>query len=88
MEVPPELKGRYLERRQLDLKICWASFKKANFTILQKVGHQLKGSAQTFGHGELSDIGAELESAASMKDFLRIQRSLENFSRWMGEHSS
>lgn len=88
MEVPPELKGRYLERRQNDLKVCWASFKKANFNILQKVGHQLKGSAETFGHGELSEIGAELETAAIKKDSFLIHKTLKEFSRWVGEHSN
>lgn len=86
MDVPQEMLFRYMERRKKDLETCLLCLEKENFTELEKVGHQLKGNAVTFGYSELSEIGSHMEKAAARKDVDEIERALEEFSSWVNHH--
>ena len=86
MEVPQEILSRYLERRKRDLEACLYNLEKKNFSELEKVGHQLKGNASTFGHEDLTSISSELELAAATRDIAQLEFALENFSTWVSEH--
>lgn len=86
MEVPAEIHSRYLARRKEDLQKCLLNFQELNYSELEKVGHQLKGNGLTFGYQELSRIGSQLESAAAYKDEAELQRVINDFSCWVGEH--
>lgn len=83
MEVPEEIKHKYLERRVKDLDVCFDSLKKKNFLSLEKVGHRLKGSATTFGHPELSNIGEKLERSAGVEDGPQVEAILKEFRIWL-----
>lgn len=83
MEVPEEIKYKYLERRVNDLDACFESLKKKNFLSLERVGHRLKGSATTFGHPELSSIGEKLERSAVMEDEPQVEAVLKEFKLWL-----
>ncbi|MFP5386275.1 MAG: hypothetical protein ACLGHN_09375 [Bacteriovoracia bacterium] len=85
MEVPMDIRFRYVERRKKDLERCLLSLEKENFSELEKVGHQLKGNGVTFGHAELSAIGSHLEKAANLKDMSSLERALKEFSRWVNQ---
>lgn len=86
MEVPAEIQTRYLMRRKEDLQKCLFNFQEHNFSELEKVGHQLKGNGLTFGYQELSLIGSQLESAAAYKDEAKLQKAINDFSYWVGQH--
>ena len=64
MELPPELKERYLVRRNKDLIDCNTALIEKTPTILERIGHQLKGNAATYGYPELGLIGAAMETSA------------------------
>jgi HPt (histidine-containing phosphotransfer) domain-containing protein len=83
MEVPEEIQNKYLQRRQKDLEVCLKSLETGNFQGLEKVGHQLKGNATTFGYPELSSIGEQLEDGASFRDSIKIREALQEFSNWL-----
>ena len=83
MEVPNEMKARYIERRKRDFENCMSSLGQRKYEEIEKVGHQLKGNGVTFGHPELSLIGEKLEDAASQKDILQLEQVLKEFSAWV-----
>lgn len=83
MEVPSDIKVRYIERRKRDLEDCLASLERHQFDEIEKVGHQLKGNGTTFGHPELSVIGKKMEQAAQIRDMETLETALKEFSQWV-----
>ena len=83
MEVPEAMKERYLEHRRNDLKACLVSLEKKSFDEIEKVGHQLKGNAETFGHPELSTIGEHLEESARSQNLEKLKQSILELARWI-----
>jgi HPt (histidine-containing phosphotransfer) domain-containing protein len=86
MELPEELHHRYLERRKKDFKTCLDSFQDENYPELERVGHQLKGNGITFGHEELTEIGAELEKAAAAANTDELEVAIKKFSAWLKDN--
>lgn len=86
MEVPSDILSRYVARREKDLELCYKSLKDWNFNELEKVGHQLKGNGETFGHPELSVIGRNLESAAERKNQDSLIKAVSDLSDWVQRH--
>jgi len=64
MEVPVELKRKYLERRVQDIQHLISSLEKNDFAPAAKLGHQVKGNAVTFDFPQMAPIGIEIELAA------------------------
>ena len=54
----------YLERRHTDVLALQAFLAAGDYEGIRSVGHKLRGNASTYGLHALSDIGAQLESAA------------------------
>ncbi len=82
MEIPQELKTRYLQRREYDLREALKLLEQARFREIEKMGHQLKGNGEVFGYPEFSLIGEALEKAAQKQnaDFIkRILGAMEGF---------
>jgi HPt (histidine-containing phosphotransfer) domain-containing protein len=88
MEVPENLLNRYIERRKKDLENCSLWVKEGCFNDLERTGHQLKGNGETFGFGELSELGAILEDAAKKKDISRLKVALNDFDDWLKKRIS
>jgi HPt (histidine-containing phosphotransfer) domain-containing protein len=88
MEVPEELLNRYLERRKKDLENCSFWVKEGSFQNVERTGHQLKGNGETFGFGELSELGAILEEAAKKKDISKLHSILHDFDDWLKKRVS
>ena len=68
MQVPVELKIKYLSRRMQDIKRLKTSLEMDDYSFVQKVGHQVKGNAVTFDVPQIAPIGSEMEKAAQVKD--------------------
>lgn len=86
MEVPKKLQSRYMERRKKDLELCLSGLALKKFDDLARVGHQLKGNAETFGYADLSHIGSKMEKAAQSEDISELENALNDFSYWIEEH--
>lgn len=95
MRLPKELKFRYLSRRLEEVHLLQSSLNEGDFTIAERVGHQLKGNAVTFEIPQIAYIGHEMERAAQKRDseklkglIKKLQSSLESVrSHWMGSES-
>ncbi len=64
MQVPLELKKKYLERRTEDIQVLISSLEKNDFGPALRVGHQVKGNAVTFDFPHIAPIGQQIELAA------------------------
>ena len=79
IEIPPEARAKYLERRQKDLTDCRQAIQNSDFEIPMRVGHQLKGNAQTFGFDPLTSIGIRLEEGGKHKNLAEIKSAVSDF---------
>ena len=68
MEVPIELKKKYLDRRIQELQNLKTSLVHDDFTGALKLGHQVKGNAITFDLPQVAPFGVAIETAAKMRD--------------------
>lgn len=77
-DVTQEMKFLYLKRRTAELIECQVALKSKNFTYLEKIGHQVKGNAVSFGFGRFLPMALALEGAAQAKDTRRIEFILKH----------
>ncbi len=81
MVVPVELKKRYLSRRIQDLANLKEALLNNDFSPALKLGHQVKGNADTFEFPQMATIGIELEHAAKRQDketLMGLVKKMEN----------
>lgn len=57
----------FLENRQKDLLDLQGASEKRDFSKIELIGHQLMGSAGSYGFSTLSRLGKDLEVAAQSK---------------------
>lgn len=88
IEVPLEMRQKYLERRQNDLAACLNALNTKDSKVFETVGHQLKGNAMTFGFEPLAEIGADLETAAQNKDWHLIQALTDRMKSYISERAA
>jgi len=72
MQVPFEARQKYLDRRKQDIVACQEALTKQDFYFLERIGHQLKGNAITFGFDEFTNIAVALELATKTKDMTQL----------------
>ena len=77
--APHKMKVVYIQRRKSDFTECMKALESGDWSILERVGHQVKGNAETFGFDELSPIGIALESAAKAKDLVMAKKIVKQF---------
>ncbi len=66
--VPVELKQKYLSRRIQDLIRLKEALSHDDFRPALRLGHQVKGNAETFEFPHMASLGVELEHAAKRED--------------------
>jgi HPt (histidine-containing phosphotransfer) domain-containing protein len=73
MQVPVELKIKYLSRRFQDIQRLRSLLEQDDYSFAQKLGHQVKGNALTFDVPQIAFIGHEMERAALKKDKEKVR---------------
>jgi HPt (histidine-containing phosphotransfer) domain-containing protein len=58
----------YLKNRANDVQRLRAALAAADFPLLRKIGHNMRGSAGAYGVPPLSEIGGRIEDAALKQD--------------------
>lgn len=79
MQVPAEARQKYLERRKQDIIASKEALSKQDYSFLERLGHQVKGNAITFGFDELTNIAVAIEQAAKAKNITQLQTLVEQF---------
>ena len=78
MQVPVELKIKYLSRRLQDIERLRATLELDDYSFAQKVGHQVKGNAMTFDVPQIAMLGFEMEKAAQIKDKEKVKTLIQS----------
>jgi HPt (histidine-containing phosphotransfer) domain-containing protein len=81
MQVPLELKRKYIQRRFQDVQQILISLDENDFGPAVRIGHQLKGNAQTFDFPQLAPLGVQIEKAAIAKDKQTLKELIELMDR-------
>lgn len=91
MDIPQDLKNRYLERRRKDIVTFEGAVLSRDFAVLERMGHQIKGNAVSFGYPELESIGRDIEILARDQNLEGLRDQLQMFMAWVraqaGPHS-
>ena len=85
-ELPIELREQYLERRRKDVADGLNALSAADFFVLSKIGHQVRGNAASFGFDLLTPVASELEQAAQQKDLEKSRELLNSFEVILNEY--
>ena len=78
------LMARYLQNREADILALRNALAIGNFQFISTTGHNLFGSGGAYGLARISEVGADLQSAAETHEVKRISKlidSLEAFVR-------
>lgn len=86
IRVDPELADLipfFLEHRNDDLQRALDALRIGDFPCLQRIGHNLKGSAGGYGFDGLTAIGFRLEQAAVQQRTRLVGDCLEEFADYL-----
>ncbi len=70
------LRVKFLRNRRQELVALHTALDAQDFDTLQRIGHQVKGLAGSFGYEEIGERGASLEQAARAKNRAEIARCM------------
>jgi HPt (histidine-containing phosphotransfer) domain-containing protein len=83
MQLPLEMRQAYLQRRKADLVALEEACSKMEAPFLQRIGHQLRGNALSYGFDELSVIGTQLETASKNNDFTEATQLVKKIKQYV-----
>jgi HPt (histidine-containing phosphotransfer) domain-containing protein len=72
----------FLGNRKKDVRTLRDALEKQDFSIVQTLGHRMRGDGGGFGFDRITDIGAAIELAAKLEDPATIEQhiaQLEDF---------
>lgn len=75
---------RYMDRRHKEVETFRAQLAAGDFEALRIGGHSLKGSGGGYGFPPLTQIGAQIETAAKSKDNATIEAALIEYKDYIG----
>lgn len=81
--LPKDMQRRYLDRRTQDARECMNKLPLMDWDFFERLGHQLRGNAPAYGYSDLGLIAAKMEVYAKKRDYLRLQKALQDFMIWL-----
>lgn len=84
--IDQQTQNKYIERRSLDLQKCQEGLASQDLSILERIGHNLKGNGLSFGFPELSQLGRELEKSAKEADLVQVEKCVSSLRDWVSQH--
>src|SRR5260370_21925476 len=69
----------FLANRRLDVAKLRDALAARDFTTVQTIGHNCKGTGLGYGFPEISSIGSVIEAAARAQDVERVMQSIAQF---------
>ncbi len=73
------LRPAFLANRRIDLLKMRGALAEGDFTNVQGIAHNCKGTGAGYGFPEISDIGSEIERGAKALDAGQVEQSLREF---------
>jgi HPt (histidine-containing phosphotransfer) domain-containing protein len=78
-----DLAKDFLENRRGAAREARAAIAVKDWALLRRIGHELKGTAGSFGFRELSAIGVDLEHAALTRDPFQARDAVDRMARYV-----
>ncbi|BBH52032.1 Hpt domain-containing protein [Fluviispira sanaruensis] len=78
-EIIPE----FLIKRKSDIAMIRKALEEQNFSLIESLGHKLKGTCGSYGFKELSVLGKKIEDAAKIKKEPNILKSIEKIENYI-----
>jgi len=78
-----DLIPQYLSNRWADLGFARQLLSNGDFYLLSRMAHRIRGSAASYGFGELGDIAQALETAADQHDRAAVDAQLEAYDAFL-----
>ncbi len=88
VNIPAEVRQRYIERRQKDIEVLRSALRTQTLDEFERIGHQLKGNASSFGYSDLEKVAIQMELAGENKDMAEASRQLTLFEKWFEKVSN
>lgn len=82
ISIPPELRSlipAFLQRREQDVQFLRMLLNTSDYKQIKYLAHKLKGQGASYGLGKISEVGAELEVAASESNKELVQKLIDEF---------
>ncbi len=73
----------FLENRVTDIDKLNSAFSENDSETLRSIGHSLKGVGGGYGFMKITEIGAEIESLAKLKDMDKIKCLIEELADYL-----
>lgn len=67
----------FLDNRRKDVCIIKQAMAHADYERIRIMGHSIKGSGGGYGFDTITELGAQIESAATARDRTKITQALE-----------
>lgn len=73
----------FLENRRAEIAVIRSSVEKGNFYEIKRLGHGMKGAGAGYGFTIITDIGKNLEDAATNEDTRAIESELVRLDKYL-----
>jgi len=83
-----ELINEYLAYLVGELDKAKQALAKGEYKVVQKFGHNLKGTGKGYGFDDLSQIGAEIETSAQQEDAETLSPLLDRLEQLLAKHQA
>lgn len=80
-----ELIPGFLENRHRDVQNLKTASVANDFETLRSTGHSLKGVGGGYGFNRITEIGAEIEASAKMKDIEKINKHISALEEYLNK---
>lgn len=85
MEVSQAMKEQYFLRRLNDYSTCLSAIVNKEASLIERIGHQIKGNSASYGFDGLQEIGAGLEQAALSKNWEEMKIFVEKLGSYLSK---
>ena len=78
-----EMQEMYINHTFKELNIINENLEAASFDSLRTFGHNIKGSGGMYGYNEITNMGAQIETAAKDENLENIKSNLEDLNKFL-----
>lgn len=73
----------YLAKRRDDIQAVQAALAGSDFETIRTIGHKMHGTGGGYGFDEITEIGAQMERAADIRNVEEVQRSVAKLTEYL-----
>ena len=80
-----DLIPQYLANRRAEIILLKDAVALEDFSMIQNIGHKLKGNAGSYGFSRLTELGSTLEKAGQQRDLDTAKKSVTAYSDYLSD---